>query len=150
MRRNWLLLTIVLLSFGLFGTYQAEAQSNKKTLILAGYKLTPSVQTSGTGSLTLTLKNDTLTVEGSFSDLTAPYYSSGVYFTREDMAVNQLLKFDADLNEQHTGGTFKAENNRFHLSEALKEMYHNGELSIKIMSSEHKSGEIGIDIPGSS
>ncbi len=116
--------------------------------MLAGYKLSPSVPTSATGMLTLTIKNDTLTVKGSFSDLTAPYLSSGIFFTQKKMAVNQLFTFDTELNEDETGGKLRAVNNRFPLSSAHKELLKNGELTIKIMSTKHNLGEIGADIPG--
>lgn len=125
-----------------------RAQSKSTVVILAGYKLNPSVPTPATGSLTLTVRDDTLTVKGTFSDLKAPYMTGGIYFVQERRAVNQLFRIDADLNETQTGGKLVARKNRFPLSEAHRELLNNGELSIRISSTQHKLGEIGAKIPG--
>lgn len=143
------LISVFVLTVVLYWPRLAEAQSKPKSTVvmLAGYKLTPTVPTSASGTLTLSIKNDTLTVSGSFSDLTSPYYSSGIFYTQKKMAVNQLFTFDTELNEDHTGGKLKASANRFHLSQAHKELLKNGELVIRIMSTAHRRGEIGVGIP---
>lgn len=148
LNRTFLAALIFTLFWGLSLPERTQAQSRSMDITLAGYKLEPSVPTSATGLLTLTVENDTLTVEGSFSDLMAPYMSSGIYFVQGERAVNQLLRFKTVLNEDHTGGKLRAEDNQFRLSDALKELLNNGELSIRIGSNQHKQGEIGAMIPG--
>ncbi|MFH5831297.1 CHRD domain-containing protein [Halalkalibaculum sp. DA3122] len=143
------LLSACLLGMGLTAVTKAQAQSkgNTETVILAGYKLNPSVPTSASGTITLRLKADTLTVEGTFSDLMAPYVSAAIYYAKKDLAVNQIFRLKSQINEERTGGSFRAEDNQFKLSEAHMELLRNGELSIRISSNQHKQGEIGAWLP---
>ena len=127
---------------------KAEAQASKKmNILLAGYKISPKVPTDASGMVTITITKDSLTVEGSFSDLSAPYLSGGIFYTQEGRAVNQLFRFDVELNEQKTGGTFRVAQNRFSISEGHRELLKEGDLTVKIMSTQNKHGEIGAGIP---
>ncbi|MDZ7691333.1 MAG: hypothetical protein U5K69_09415 [Balneolaceae bacterium] len=86
----------------------AQAQSKSMDLMLAGYKLEPAVPTSASGQLSITVRKDTLIVSGSFSGLMAPYLSGGIYYVQKRRAVNQLLRLDTVLNEEHAGGKLLA------------------------------------------
>lgn len=124
----------------------SPAQSSGMAL-LAGYKLDPPVHTPATGSVTVTLKNDSLMVNGSFSDLTSPYFSAGIYFEKGKKYRNRIFSLQAQLNDEKTSGTFKESQNRFILSASLKSLLKNGALYIRISSTNHQQGEIRGQIP---
>lgn len=125
---------------------QAKAQRSQ-SIILAGYKQKPPVATSGSGMATVTLRGDTLTVEGDFKNLTDQF--SGAYIMvslKRREGGNQLYTLHVDVNKEQTGGTFKAGSNSFVLSKAEKELLKKGRLYINVCSFEHDTGELRGDI----
>jgi len=136
-----LLLTLFL---GLFGISYAQQSG---ILILAGYKSVPSVNTAANGTVEVTLKGDSLSVEGSFSDLSNYYYGSSIFYGEEGTQGNQLFNLDPDINEDRISGTFKTSKNTFRLNEAQLEALANGNLYLSILSYDHKRGELRAQIP---
>jgi hypothetical protein len=140
---TFLLTTVVCLSMQ---PKTAEAQQDKR-IILAGYKHSPSVATSGSGLVTVSVKNDTLRVNGEFSDLTSTYEGAFIMVGKKGEYGNMLFRLQADLNEQQNGGVIKKKANTFALSEAQKPLLKKGELYINITSADHENGELRGQIP---
>lgn len=116
-------------------------------IILGGHKFDPPVPTSGSGTITVELKNDTLRVHGEFSDLTANYSGAYIMLMLRGEPGNQVFRLKVNLNENKTSGTLEAEENTFVLSKSQKELLKSGELFITIASFDHQRGEIMGMIP---
>lgn len=128
---------------------QAEtvhAQQTKK-IMLAGYKHTPSVPTSGSGIITVSFHKDTLRVKGDFSDLTSQYTGAYIMVGKKGESGNMLFRLKPELNDQETGGSLKQKENTFVLNEVQKPLLKNGELYINIASVDHRKGELRGQIP---
>lgn len=119
-------------------------------ILLAGYKESPPVATQASGTVVFSVKADTLVIRGDFSKLTGVYRTSAIYYGKKEETGNRIFRLKADLNEEKNGGTFKAKENTFVLSDDVKELLMNGELYINIHSSEYTRGEIRGQIPGKS
>lgn len=146
MRTSICLLGILFASAFLWPIPQtAEAQEARK-IQLAGYKMKPKVATSGSGFVTVKLNGDTLQVHGDFSDLVGSFSGAYIMVKIRNQGGNQLYRLKAHLNEDRTGGTFKASENKFGLSESEKALLQKGNLYITVNSFEHQRGEIGGDI----
>ena len=130
------------LSWILTDTSTLQAQQVKK-ITLAGYKHNPPVSTSGSGSVTITLKGDTLSLKGTFEDLVDIYFGGYIMVSIRGERGNQLHRLKATLDEDNrTSGTFAKEENKFALSEAEKELLAKGDLYINITSRENRKGEL--------
>ncbi|PKD42612.1 CHRD domain-containing protein [Rhodohalobacter barkolensis] len=116
-------------------------------VVLAGHNSVPTVRSSGTGILDVTVEGDSLFVSGSFEDLREYYLGASIHFGRADETGNQIYRLTAELNEDKTSGEFNAEENRFELREAQKEALRNGRMYISIRSNRNRSGEIRGQIP---
>ncbi|WP_138431775.1 CHRD domain-containing protein [Fodinibius saliphilus] len=139
--------TIVVLLVASFGIPQKSQAQESKMITLAGYKMKPSVPTSGSGTATVKLKGDTLSVHGDFENLTNRFSGAYIMVDIRGEGGNQLFRLKADLNDEQTGGMFKEKKNRFGLSPAEKMLLKKGKLYITINTFEHQNGEIGSDIP---
>lgn len=126
----------------IFLTSDVQAQQSRK-ITLAGYKHKPPVSTSGSGSVTVTLKGDTLSVQGKFKNLVDTYSGGHIMVSLRGEGGNQLYRLNANLNEDdRTGGTFEAKDNKFVLSESEKELLESGDLYINVSSYENRKGEL--------
>ncbi len=114
---------------------------------LAGYHHVPTVHTSATGTVTVTLQNDTLYVEGHFENLTSHYHSASIHYGPEGESGNRLLRLQVDLDEDHRGGTFFKEENVFDLRQTILQALREGNLYINVASSRRQRGEIRGQIP---
>lgn len=121
------------------------AQQSQK-ITLAGFNMQPKVTTSGSGWATVTLKDDTLKVDGQFENLTSRFFGGYIMVDLQGHPGNQIYRLDVELNEEETGGIIKAEDNSFLLTESLKNLLKKGDLFIIISSYEHQRGEIRGDI----
>lgn len=130
----------------LFAATTTHAQENY-TLILAGYKAEPPVETAASGTMEVTLKQDTLVVSGSFENLSDYYYGSAIYYGEKDEQGNQIIRLNVQLNENKKSGVFRSEDNRFKLREGMLEGLSNGNLYIAISSFEHQRGELRAQLP---
>jgi len=124
----------------------ATAQTTVEVM-LAGHKHVPSVRTPGAGMIEITVEGDSLFVSGSFKDLREYYLGAGIHFGKANETGNEIYRLSAELNEEKTGGVFKAEENRFELREAQKEALRNGRMYINVRSNRNRSGEIRGQIP---
>lgn len=136
--------TLFLLSLALAIPKQVHAQSQQ--VMLAGYKHKPPVRTSGSGTAKVTLKGDTLVVEGDFENLTSQFSGAYLMVSLRGEAGNQLYRLNVQLNGDKTGGTLSAKENRFKLTEGEKELLKKGEIYINITSFDHDTGELRGDI----
>ncbi len=118
-----------------------HAQQSKK-IILAGYHHKPPVPTTGSGSATVKLHDDTLTVKGKFKDLTGNFSGAYLMVSLRGQGGNQLYRLKADLNEEKNSGTFIGKKNKFVLSPAEKALLKKGDLYINISSFENQKGEL--------
>ncbi len=116
-------------------------------VVLAGHNQVPPVRSPGAGIVEINVEGDSLFVSGSFEDLREHYLGASIHFGRANESGNQIYRLKAELNEEKTGGEFKAEENRFGLREAQKEALRNGRMYINIRSNRHRSGEIRGQIP---
>jgi hypothetical protein len=125
----------------LSSTTDVKAQQSKK-IILAGYKHTPPVSTTGSGMATVRLHGDTLTVKGKFEDLSANYSGAYLMVSIRGQGGNQLYRLKVELNEEKTGGKLIGKENQFVLSPAQKALLKKGDLYINISSFENQKGEL--------
>lgn len=141
--------TLILLFVGAILTFlssNVQAQQSKK-ITLAGYKHNPPVSTSGSGTATVTLHGDTLTVEGEFENLVASYSGGYIMVNLRGEGGNQLYRLKANIEEEdRTRGTFTTKENKFVLSSAEKELLKSGDLYLNISSHDNKKGELRGDI----
>ncbi|TYP94083.1 CHRD domain-containing protein [Fodinibius salinus] len=128
----------------------ATSAQQSADVYLGGHKMQPKVQTSGSGMVTVTLKDDSLTVEGDFEYLTGNYSGAYIMYDIKKRPDNQLFSLTADVNENKRSGTFSTEQNRFQLSKAEQKLIKEGSLYIMISSFEHQTGEIRGNIPAMS
>lgn len=146
MKKIFILLPLLLIT-GLIISLPSELQAQQsQQIVLAGYNHNPSVSTPGSGIATVTLKGDTLTVEGDFGNLTSSFSGAYIMVNLRGQPGNQLYRLKADLNEDRTGGVFNPDENKFVLSPAEKKLLQKGEVYINITSSENRTGELRGDI----
>lgn len=117
------------------------------TLILAGYKSVPKIQTTATGEIKVSLNGDSLSVQGSFSNLSNYYFGSGIFYGEKGEQGNQILDLDPTIDENRTGGTFEKSKNTFRLTEGQLDALSNGNLYINIMSFDHQRGVLRTQLP---
>src|SRR5699024_4948287 len=115
--------------------------------ILGGYNYDPAVRTSGSGMVTVTLRQDSLYIKGDFSNLTSSYRGAYIMVGKKGQTGNMLHRLKVNLNGDRTGGTLEVKNNAFTLNDAQKQLLKNGELYINIISQKHSHGELRGQIP---
>lgn len=148
MKKVYLLFTF-LFSFALIlhsNTAYSQDQ-NGHTLILAGYKTVSKVKTPATGKVDVSLKGDSLSIEGSFSNLSNNYFGSGIFYGEKGEHGNQIIDLNPTIAENNTHGRFEKSKNTFKLTEGQLEALSNGNLYISIMSFDHQRGELRTQIP---
>lgn len=116
-------------------------------VMLSGLEQVPQVRTPAMGQMEVYFESDTLYVSGEFSDLRDTYWSAHIHFGEEGERGNRLFRLTAELNEDKRSGTFKKEENKFHLRELQREALRNGNLYINIGSERNQNGEIRGQIP---
>lgn len=144
MKRTYIIIPLLIV-FTFFSLPTAEAQQSQK-IMLAGYNHQPTISTPGSGMATVQLKGDTLKVHGDFENLTSPYTGAYLMVNLRGQPGNQLYRLKAELNDERTGGAFKAEANSFALTPAEKQLLKKGEVYINIASAENRKGELRGDI----
>lgn len=118
-----------------------------RTLILTGYKAVPKVQTPATGSIDITLKGDSLIVEGSFENLSSYYYGSAIFYGEKGEQGNKILSLNSSIAENRTSGRFDPSKNTFELTEGQLEALSKGNLYVAILSFDHIRGELRAQLP---
>lgn len=145
MKRSIFLIPLLLAGLFIATSPEVQAQQSQQ-VILAGYNHDPPVSTPGSGMATVSLKNDTLVVKGDFENLSAAFSGGYIMVNLRGQPGNQLYRLNVEVNEERTGGTFSAEDNKFALSPAAKELLKKGEMYINIASFENRKGELRGDI----
>lgn len=140
--RHFLLWVVAFLLMPFF----ANAQQSKQ-IMLAGYKLKPVVGTSGSGVLTVTIKDDTLRVHGDFANLMSTYTGAYIMAGTPGDNGNSLYTLEVKTNDDETGGTLEATDNTFVLNDAQISLLKKGNLYVVVSSSDHQNGEIAASIP---
>jgi len=140
------ILLLVVLFLGSIAMPPSVHAQQSQNITLAGYKMKPRVATSASGVADITLDSDTLTIGGEVSDLMNSYSGAYIMVNIRGEGGNKLYSLTVDLNDQKTGGTFPAEDNRFVLSPSEKALLKKGELFITVNTYEHQRGEIRGDI----
>lgn len=139
------MIVTVMLLLPVFGE-NAVAQSSVE-VTLAGYKMVPLVHSPGSGVLTVTLRSDTLFVEGSFQDLRGFYRSSSIHYGSTRESGHRLLGLRVRPDEDRKGGEFLVEQNAFALRPSLLEALGDGRLYIIVASDRFQHGEMRGQIP---
>lgn len=145
MKRSIILVTLFIAGLVIAASTKVHAQQSQQ-IILAGYNHKPPVSTPGSGMATVSLKDDTLMVEGDFENLSAAFSGAYIMVNLRGQAGNQLYRLKAELNKEKTGGTINANENKFALTPAEKALLKKGELFINISSFENRNGELRGDI----
>jgi|SRR5690625_8600 len=138
-----LALTLLLLLFGTATLYGQQAA----TVSLNGFSNIPPVQSSGSGSVTVVIDDDQLSVEGEISDLDSRYTSSGIYYGSPRETGNQLIKLHLETGENSRQGEFRREDNTFDLRSGIREALEAGNLYISVSTEENRSGELRGQVP---
>lgn len=124
------------------GIPQTDAQDTLK-IVANGSQSVPPVSTNGTGMFQVIKTADSLTIKGDFEELSSYYTGSYIQMAEPGKTGNVLYQLSAtDLNQQHTAGTFKADDNTFHVNETIEKYYREGMLYINIATNQHPQGEI--------
>lgn len=139
-----LLLSTLIVSMGTADP--ASAQQSRK-IILTGYNSVPTVETSARGDIEVTLKSDTLSLAGSFTDLSNYYYGSAIFYGEKGEQGNQIISLQPTIKESRIEGTFEKSKNTFALTEGQLDALRNGNLYISIMSFDHQLGELRAQLP---
>lgn len=146
MSSNKIILCIIFFSALLLIPKTGLSQQSK-TIILGGYNSVPKVNTPASATITVMLRNDSLIVKGSFSDLKNYYYGAAIFYGKKGKRGNQMFRLDADVAENHIRGSFDPLKNTFKLTDGQLHELANGNLYISIYSYDHKHGEIRAQIP---
>ena len=109
---------------------------------MTGLEMVPDIQTAATGSGEAWIESDSLYVRLEFKNLQAPYYSANVHFGDEGETGNPIYKLNPVLGEDHRQGTVDPNQNKFALSDAMKEAFQQENLYITVASEQHQRGEI--------
>jgi len=138
--------TALLFSILLTTSLNLNAQSTVQ-VNTTGEEQVHSVSTPGYGHFEITLDGDYLLVEGQFSDLRGTYSSAQIFHGSSGEDGNQLFQLTIDLDEDYLAGEVHADENRFELSEGIKEALSSGMLYINISTSRYERGELRGQIP---
>ena len=128
------------------GLEQSAAQQSRE-VILGGFNIEPAVRTTGSGMVTVTLRNDSLTVDGDFSNLSSPYMGAYLMIGKKGESGNMLHRLKVKASEDRTGGTINAKANTYKLSDAQRSLLESGEIYVSITSRKHRKGELRGQIP---
>jgi len=95
----------------------------------------------------VTFENDSLFVEGEFSDLRGAYWASFIHYGAIGKTGHRMFRLTAEIAEDRHSGTFNRQDNAFKLTEAHKDALRKGLLYINISSTRFQHGEIRGQIP---
>lgn len=138
---------LMLILISLIAVPESLHAQQSHTIILTGYNSVPKVETSARGDAKITLKQDTLMVEGSFIDLSSYYFGSAIFYGKKGEQGNKLISLNPTIKESNTDGVFEKDKNTFQLTEGQLEALREGNLYINIMSFENQLGELRAQLP---
>ena len=137
---------LLLIFFCFFQIDPADAQ-RKYYINLTGLEEVPRVRTPAMGQMAVWLEEDSLHVSGEFENLKGHYLASYIHYGEHGERGNRIFDLNATLSENQKSGTFRKEENIFHLNASLRAALANGHLYLNIASSQHQHGEIRGQIP---
>lgn len=137
-------LVTVLLSVGFIAA--SNAQTTYKAT-LSGSNAVPPITTTGAGEITATLDSETLTVEGSFSGLTAPVDTdiaggAHIHLALPGRNGDVIHPLTIDLDPEGTSGSLNAGDNEFELDAEELEALEARMLYVNIHTENFSGGEI--------
>ncbi len=135
-----ILIILLLTSLPLLAQVTAE-------VTLAGYNHRPIVHTPAAGLIQVTFENDSLYVEGEFSDLRGYYWAAYIHYGEPGKSGHRMFRLKAELGDDKHSGVFRKEDNAFDLTEAQLDALRKGHLYINISSNRFQHGEIRGQIP---
>jgi hypothetical protein len=97
------------------------------------------VTTDASGNVTVTLRGDSIHVEGEFSDLSSEYLASHIHIGAEGENGDPIQPLDPELGDDKTSGTWDAS---YQLDESHISALQADSLYINVHSSEYSGGEI--------
>lgn len=116
-----------------------KGQEQTFDVSLEGSNEVPEVTTDASGSATVTLKGDSIHVEGEFSDLGSAYTASHIHKGAEDENGDPIITLKPDLEEDKTSGSW---DNTYLLEDEHLSALVSDSLYINVHSTENKAGEI--------
>lgn len=114
-----------------------EPQTFEATL--QGSNEVPEVDTEATGNVMVTLRGDSIQVQGQFSGLGSAYAGSHIHEGAEGENGGPIQPLEPELGSDKMSGTFDAS---YKLEEAQVTALKEGNLYINVHSENHKPGEI--------
>lgn len=114
-----------------------EPQTFEATL--QGANEVPEVDTEASGSVMVTLRGDSIQIQGQFSGLSSAYTASHIHEGAEGENGGPIQPLEPELGSDKISGTFDAS---YQLDEAQVTALQEGNLYINVHSENNKSGEI--------
>lgn len=146
MRLNYLhklCISILLTGMMIFAMTGSVLSQKTGSAILSGNNIVyDDVSTPASGYFDVYVEGDTLSVKGSFDNLSGTYRSAGIYYGENDENGNLLFRLSPRFQGSKNEATFVRMENAFRISSPLKQALQNGNLYISIGSSEYPRGEI--------
>lgn len=106
---------------------------------LEGSNEVPEVETEASGSATVTLRGDSIYVEGEFSDLGSEFTASHIHIGPEDQNGDPIQTLEPELGDDKTSGTWDAS---YQLEKNHITALHADSLYINVHTVDNKAGEI--------
>lgn len=97
------------------------------------------VTTEASGNVTVTLRGDSIHIEGEFSDLTSEYVASHIHIGAKGENGDPIQPLDPELGDNKMSGTWDAS---YQLNESHISALQADSLYINVHSSEYNGGEI--------
>lgn len=118
---------------------QSMEQGQSFSATLEGANEVPAVTTSASGSVTVTLRGDSIHVQGEFSGLSSEYVASHIHKGGEGENGSPIIPLEPTLGSDKLSGSWDAS---YPLDESGLSALKADSLYINVHSTEHKSGEI--------
>jgi len=120
----------------------ANSQKTGSVYLSSNKIVYDDVNTPASGYFDVYIDGDTLSVKGSFDNLSGTYRSAGIYYGEKDENGNLLFRLSPRFQGSKNEAAFVRMENSFRISSPLKQALNNGKLYISIGSSEYPRGEL--------
>lgn len=131
--------TILLLSVCFCIPAMAQTQFQAR---VSGSNEVPSVDSRGSGMITVTLVGDHIKVTGHFSGLGSDYKASHIHFGSAGSNGMPVFELKPIINNDKRSGTYTAEKNTFKINPKEIKSLQEGRMYINIHSQENVAGEL--------
>lgn len=116
-----------------------KGQEQSFEVSLEGSNEVPEVTTDASGSATVTLRGDSIHVEGEFSDLGSEYTASHIHEGAEGENGDPIITLEPELENDNTSGSWDAS---YLLEDEHRSALMGDSLYINVHTTENKPGEI--------